>query len=137
MKSNLLPPNILKCLSTSDRRSLGKAGMTPEEALSKQVVKSERELQKHIVALLRFKGIEPNVSRMDKRTTHRVGWPDVVFCASTFATFACAWEVKLHGYLSREQEQMAIRLQTPPNAWKWRVIRSVDEAIKELKEMGL
>lgn len=145
--TQVLPENILKCMSPADRKAIGQ--MTASEASAKSEAKSERDLQQQIISLLRLKGIEPNVSRMDKRKTDRVGWPDVVFCVSqrpvsemgdsqVGRSFACAWEIK-HGTgaLSKEQTQMAIRLQSPPNCWRYRVIRSANEALLELRQMGL
>ncbi len=135
MNPSALPPSFLKCLSAADRKSLGKAGMTPEECLSKQEAKTERQLQTQIVNLLRLKGIEPCWHRTDKRSAATVGWPDLTFSIQPGATL---WEIKLPtGKLSKEQEQMHIRLSTPPNCWRVRVIRSVDMALAELKEMGI
>jgi hypothetical protein len=147
MNPGLLPPSFLRCLSPSDRKSLGKAGMTPEEAIAKQEVKSERDLQQQIANLLRLRNIEFFWQRMDKRTTGKVGQPDFIFSVLGTQTidgeplvegYSVAWEAKLPtGELSIEQSQMAIRLQSPPNNWHWRIIRSVDEALSELKAMGL
>jgi hypothetical protein len=147
MNPGLLPPSFLRCLSPADRKSLGKAGMTAEEAIAKQVAKSERELQGMIVSLLRLRNIEVCWHRTDKASAATVGWPDLTFCVLGTQTidneplvevYACAWEVKMpNGELSKEQSQMAIRLQSPPNNWRWRIIRSVDEALAELKAMGL
>lgn len=147
MKSSVLPPNILKCLRPEDRKSLGKGGLLPEEALRKCEIKSERDLQKQIVGLLRLKGIEPIVSRFGKKTTNNIGTPDIIFSVSTFnyaygpplpVTVSCGWEIKLPTCKSsKEQEQMAVRLSTPPNAWRYRIIRSIDEALTELKQMGI
>lgn len=131
-------------MSKSDREALGKGGMTAEEALAKAEVKNERDLQRQIVALLRLKGIEPIVSRMDKRTSNNVGTPDILFCvhveidSSSWAAVGCAWEVKFgDGKLSVEQQRMHVRMSTPPNGWRIRVIRSVDEAIEELQLIGI
>lgn len=106
--------------------------------------KNERELQAQIVAYLRARGIEVNVSRTDKRTTHVKGWPDLTFCVQgsrcyweTY-TAACAWEIKFgKGKLSPEQEKLAARLTAAPNCWRFRVIRSLDEAREELSELGI
>lgn len=106
-------------------------------------VKNERALQTMIVQLLRLKGIEPLWHRTDKKSAATIGWPDITFSAAGmdeigFCAIPCAWEVKFgKGELSVEQQQMHIRLSTPPNAWKIKVIRSVDEALAELKELGL
>ncbi len=140
----ILPESFLRCLSTEDRQKLASGAYSAEEALRRAEIKSERDLQKVIVGLLRMKGIEPNVSRMDKRKTDAVGWPDVTF--AVIAGFgiinswdcACAWEIKFgDGQLSKEQQQMHVRLSTPPNYWRIKVIRSVDEALEELRKLGL
>jgi len=142
MNSHVLPESFLRCLSPEDRKSLGRGGITAEEAISKQVAKSERELQGQIVNLLRLKGIEPLWHRTNKKSGATIGWPDITFSvlgvAWDLTTIACAWEVKFgDGELSKEQKQMAVRLQSPPNNWCWREIRSVDQALKELREMGI
>lgn len=137
----VLPENILKCMRPEDRRKLGQK--TAAEVLAQGEATSEKALQKQIVGLLRLKGIEPIVSRMDRRTSNNIGTPDILFavdCSSdeNIRPCACAWEIKMpQGKLSREQEQMATKLLMHPNCWCWRVIRSVDMAIAELKEMGV
>lgn len=138
----VIPQHISRLMSPEDRQAFGKGAMTAEDALARAEIKNERDLQRQIVALLRLKGIEPNVSRMDKRKTDAVGWPDITFAIDYYDdpsyNIPCAWEVKFgNGQLSKEQQQMHVRLSTPPNAWRIRVIRSVDEAIAELKYLGL
>lgn len=139
----ILPDKILRLISPEDRKKLGKAWATAEETLQKAEVKNERALQGLIVNLLRLKNIEPLWHRTDKKSAATIGWPDITFAVNsvieheTYA-FACVWEVKFgDGQLSDEQKKMAIRLQSPPNYWRYRVIRSVDEAMTELKEMGI
>lgn len=105
--------------------------------MSAGVATSERQLQQQIVQLLRLHGIEPLVPAFGKKTRIAVGWPDITFCVNQ-SFGACAWEVKLGtGVLSTEQTQMAVRLMSPPNGWRYAVIRSVDDAIKILKELGI
>lgn len=142
--STPITPNILRLMTPEQRASLGKAGMTPDESVAKQVAKNERELQTQIVNLLRLRGIEPCWHRTDKKSAATIGWPDITF--AVVVTLAggwvvrtpVAWEVKFGaGELSKEQNQMAIRLQSPPNGWRWREIRSVDQALAELKEIGV
>lgn len=123
---------------------MGKAGRLVEETLAKADAKSEKELQRQIVNLLWLKGIEVNVSRMDKRKTDKVGWPDLTFAVCTnlsgwpLHTYACAWEVKLPGkHLASHQRLAGTCLVTSPNAWTHRVITSVDQALEELKAMGI
>lgn len=149
----VLPEKYLRLMRPEDRLRLGQK--TASEVLAQGEATSEKALQKQIVGLLRLKGIEVNVSRMDKRKTDAVGWPDITFavywpapqiiCAGeshqlpkAWQFFPCAWEIKMpQGKLSFEQEALGLRLQVPPNGWRYRVIRSVDQAIAELKEMGV
>lgn len=144
MKSAVYPFTWLRCMKEEDRKSLGRAGLLPEECAAKVEAKNERQLQGQIVQYLRLHGIEPCWHRTDKKSAATVGWPDITFAIIGQTSSAwnkiqpVAWEVKFGpGQLSKEQEQMAIRLQSPPNCWRYRVIRSLDEAIKELKEMGI
>lgn len=137
-------------MSPQDRRKLGQKSAA--EVLEQGEATSEKMLQKQIVGLLRLKGLQVNVSAMHKRTTHAVGWPDITFAVATFdptydangqpyemcSQTPCAWEIKIpQGKLSQEQEVMKARMTMAPNAWRHRVIRSVDQAIAELKEMGV
>jgi hypothetical protein len=146
----VLPEKYLRLMSAEGRRKHGQK--TASEVLEQGEAKSEKMLQKQIVGLLRLKGVQVNVSRMDKRKTDTVGWPDITFSVAIFervydtngepyeacSQTPCAWEVKMpQGKLSQEQEVMKSRLTTPPNSWRYRVIRSVDQAIAELKEMGV
>lgn len=139
----ILPPHVLKCIAPEDRKALGKAGLTPEEVLAKAQLRNERDLQRTIVSLLRLKGIEPLWHRTDKRSHATIGWPDITFSTvhrvDGWDDFCPqAWEVKFEdGELSVEQQQMMIRLQSPPNGWRVRVIRSVNEAIEQLREVGI
>lgn len=137
----VLPDSYLRCMSAKDRKSMGKAGQTAAETLAKADVKTEKDLQKAIISLLRLKGFEPIVSRMDKRTSNNIGTPDILFVTLDLlraSIVACAWEVKLPGeQLREEQERMMVRLITPPNFWSYSLIHSVDEAIAELKDMGI
>jgi len=137
MKPPFLPPNFVKCISPARRKELGV--LTPEEALAKSEVKSERDLHKLIRGLLGIKGIEFIESRMDKRTTQKRGVADFIFSVDVegFAV-ACCWECKYDGGdLTIEQAQMFLRMSKLPNHWRCRVIRSFDHAVFELEELGI
>jgi hypothetical protein len=148
---NVLPEKILHLMSPEDRKALGKAGWTKAECEDRAEAKNERELSRQIVSLLRRHGIEPIVSRTDKRSTNNVGTPDILFALGVIerpfndcgavehlAPVACAWELKHgNGKFSEEQKKMGILLQCSPNSWRYRVIRSYDEALDELKALGL
>lgn len=143
MNSRVLPESYLKCLTPEQRKDIGQ--MSAEEALAKAEIKNERDLQKQVISYLRLKGIEVNVSRMDKRKTDAVGWADVTFSVMVdrYGTeapvvYPCLFECKFgDGKLSIAQQQSHIRLSKPPNFWLIRVIRSLDDCIAALKEMGI
>jgi hypothetical protein len=102
-------------------------------------IKSERVLQGQIVNLLRLKGIEVLWHRTDKRSGATVGWPDLTFSVEHgLRSIPCAWEIKLPGgKLSEEQVKVMVRMMDPPNAWTYKVITSVEEALSELRRYGI
>lgn len=130
-------------MSVADRKSLGKAGRTQAEANEKCEYRSEKELQKQILNLLRLRGIEVIVSRMDRKISNNVGTPDFLFSVLgrdnyRHCLYSCAIEVKLKkGVLSTAQMNMHAKMITPPNAWTYRVIHSVDEMRMFLEGLGL
>lgn len=140
----VLPEAFLRCMSREDRARV-RAGMTAEEFFAAGQAKNEQTLQKQIVGLLRLKGIEPLVPSFGKKTRMTKGWPDITFCIEENGNgamypirWACLWEIKYgNGKLSPEQEEMHERLGTFPNDWRVKIIRSVDEALRELKLMGI
>jgi hypothetical protein len=51
---------------------------------------------------------------------------------------ACAWECKLPGReLSPEQAALRNKMITAPNAWRYRIIHSALEAVRELRELDI
>jgi hypothetical protein len=147
MKASEIPPHMVRLMEKSQREALGIK--TPEEAIADAEIKTERDLHHQIEGLLRLKGIVFFASRTDKRTTRPLGEPDFLFSVivtevdkNAQATFswpiACAWELKVgNNTLSLEQEKMLDAMQTAPNGWCCRIIRSVEEAVEELKRLGL
>lgn len=115
--------------------------MTAEECLTRAEVKNERDLQRQIVGLLRLKGVEPIVSRMDRKTSNNLGTPDILFCVKSKPwdiPIAVGLECKFgSGKLSLEQEKMHETMMAMPNAWRVVVVRSVDEVLAILEELGL
>jgi hypothetical protein len=109
----------------------------------KQLSLTERQLQKSIATLLKIKGIVTIYSRMDRPTTNNVGTPDFIFSVHTRRNGfeydeAVAWEVKLpNKKQSPNQVTMQERMERAPNAWRYRVITSLQQAIKELAESGI
>jgi hypothetical protein len=82
---------------------------------------------------------------MDKRSHATVGWPDFTFAVvigvssqRAGAHVACAWECKVgNSKLSPEQEEKMRKMQAFPNAWRVKVIHSLQEAADELKTLGI
>lgn len=124
----ILPDKILRHMSETDRKSLGKAGLTREDCEKKAALRNERDLHRIVAAYLTLKGIEVFRQRMDKRSRGPVGWPDFTFAAKGVPV---VWELKLPGQkLSDEQELMGQNLKK--NGWRHAVIRSLDDAKRAL-----
>lgn len=135
MRPSAVPNNVLRLMSAEDRKRLGKAGMTTEEAAAMAEAKEEKVLQQMIANCLLRMGIEFNASRMDKKTTCRTGWPDFVFALrdSIGRGVPCAIEVKTKtGRLTTEQQDILRRLAA--NGWQTAVIRSYDEFLQFLRD---
>lgn len=133
-----LPNAFLARMPKADRAALGKAGVTMEEANTKQAFRREKQLQKRCVALLRLRGILPNVSRMDRRKTDRVGWPDITFAFPRVGErfgVPCAVECKLPGE-HPSIEQTKVMTQLLDNGWLVRVVTSEEQFVEMLKTLG-
>ena len=112
---------------------------------SSLVVPSEASLHKAIAKLLSLKKIVFVHSRTDRPTTQQKGVPDFLFAVravsadkASWRVEAVAWEVKTErGKLRPEQAEMHFSMQRIPNYWRVKVIRSLDDAIAELDELGL
>jgi hypothetical protein len=150
---NLKPPfpdKILRLMDPAVRQGLGKHFRTMSEINSQNEYRNERALHSQIRNLLNLKGVIYLEQRMDKRSRGIKGWPDFTFAVLlnkpskadpvnvTMVPVPCGWECKVgNSKLRPEQEELLRRLQAPPNAWRIRVIRSLQEAADELKELGV
>ena len=119
----ILPENIRRCMPKEDRKALDTPTMP--ESLAKAGAKREKQLQERCMVLLRLHGVlRPNRSRMDKRKTDMVGWPDIVFC---FRGRPVAWECKLPSEkLTPDQVVVADEMVT--DGWTYQVIQSEEDA---------
>jgi len=72
-----IPENIRRLMPKEDRKPLGKAGMTNEEAAQKWAAGQERELQNQMAALLRQRGLFFRQMPFGKKTPWK-GWPDFI-----------------------------------------------------------
>jgi hypothetical protein len=145
-----LPDNILRLMDPQERRKLGKDARLMEEINQDTWHRSERELHAQVRNLLNLKGIVYSENRMDKRSGTTVGWPDFTFAVLlnkpnkvdplnvTMIPVPIGWEMKVgNNKLRPEQEEMLRRMQAPPNAWRVKIIRSLQEAADELKSLGV
>ena len=137
MNPKLLPASFVRLISQADRARLGIK--TQEEAIAAAEVKSERQLQSQIANLLSLRDIIYCWHRTDRKSHATVGWPDFSFAVRTGgAPIAFAWECKLPGRsLDPEQEKMKGHMTSGVNGWTYCVIHSVDEALMELRRLGL
>lgn len=77
-------------LPPEEKKRLGAAALTLDELISRQTIRSERDLQNQIADYLRLRDIPFYRQRMDKRTTGKVGTPDFICCvAGYFVAFEC------------------------------------------------
>lgn len=148
LNSRAIPDKIAKMMRPADRKEIGKGATTLDEAITKEEKRAERLLQKQLLAILEaHRRIVVIYSRMDRKTTTPLGTPDLIFAVDGYVertgtryrwTYACAWECKtLAGEQTKDQVEMEQKMTTPPNAWTYRIIRSVQQARDELSKMGL
>lgn len=123
-----IPNHILEKMHPKDRPK-GKAGMTMAEVYARASKRSERETQNQIANYLRQRNIPFNHSRMDKKTTSTIGWPDFTF---PYRGRFYGIEVKApdRGDVSPEQAQCLGMIQDSGGIGE--VIRSLPELINIL-----
>jgi hypothetical protein len=135
--TDLMSPRLMRMISPADRRSLGLR--TAAETFRRGVEKAEKKLQNDIAGLLRRRGIWFIWHGLHKKSTATAGTPDFVF-ATRFGvlTVASGWECKLPGEnLSPDQATARRDMTRGFNAWRYRIIHTYDEALDELRELGL
>lgn len=127
---------MIELLSDRDRQSLGLLNRVESENFLR--VKSERELQDLIAQYLNLRQIPFNRSRMDKRKTDAVGWPDFTFAlkipGSRWAV-ACAFEVKLPGSPVSD-DQMDCCHKLIQAGWFVRIVSSIPDVQESFNELG-
>jgi hypothetical protein len=106
----VLPDSFLKALPNTERKKLGKAGMTGVEAQARYVAGQEKKLQQEIYQWLLYHKIYFEWDRMDKRTSGKKGRADFRICippGGLWLSAECKAEKKK---LSSEQLREAERL---------------------------
>ena len=130
-----LPDSFTRLIAVEHRKA-AHIPPTLDEACAKGLEVREKELQQNIESMLNLRGIEANRSRMDRRKTDRVGWPDFTFalpCPGRYGV-PCAVEVKVPGKNpTAEQERMLGLL--AGNGWATAVIRSEREFLDWLEKI--
>jgi len=100
---SLLPDNVLRRMSKTDRAKLGKAGRTMDEVTEQIEVHSERELQVLIRGLLARNFTAWESSPWGRKTNRPAGTPDFEFYHNGRAYFIEAKSKT--GVLSDDQKQ--------------------------------
>jgi hypothetical protein len=130
----LFPPKVLRLIPAEQRRALGVAGLTREEALDAARIKSERDLQNIIESYFNLRGVVAVRSRMDKKTRTKKGVPDFMLA---LRGQAIAIEAKIGDEgLTVDQVKMRDRMTAEPNGWRWITARSLDD-VKALVKAAL
>jgi hypothetical protein len=126
----LLPNNILKCMSKTDRASLGKAGLTGEETAARAVRRAERVEHNILANWLRLHDLWFWHARTDRRARSTVGTPDFLIIVGG----ACLpIELKVGGNtLSPAQVEVKDHLERTGTTV--RVVKSAAEAIECVRE---
>lgn len=116
-----------------DRMPLGKSGWTSEEALLKQTIEGEGQLQKQITQWLNLKGIFVLQTRFGTKSKMIPGTPDICCVIKrgelNFDVVPMAFEVKFGlGELSDEQRNVMEKMRN--NGWQYYVVRSLAQVME-------
>ena len=76
----VLGDGFLKSLPEAERKRLGRAGITAEEAMRTYKRGKEKDLQKDVIKYCDLHQIYWENDRMDKKTSGKVGRPDFRIC---------------------------------------------------------
>ncbi len=118
---------LLARVSPADRKTAGLPPPISElaaKSVAKSYLKREKELQNQIVSWLRLRNVTVLWSRMDRRLTATIGWPDITFAVKGRAV---ALEAKLPGCEPTE-DQRRVMAGLSSDGWAVKVVHSLDEA---------
>lgn len=135
-QSETLPESIRKCLPKEEKQKLGKAGLTMAEITAKADRTEESDMHRQFSDWLRLHSIEFGHARFDKKSHYTLGWPDYTLAVKGSTGFLNPIGIEFKtalGVLSDDQLKCIARMQD--NGWKVRVARSVEEAIRFVKEL--
>jgi hypothetical protein len=134
-----LPQRVIDRMSELDRQQYAlhvgnsNAGFTTYELEQKVNARAERELQKHVRQYLSQKEVVFICPPMFKRSELPPGWPDFTFA---FCGVPIIWECKSSAGKLRESQKQVVA-QLGDNGWRFRIIRSLEQARNHLREIDL
>ncbi len=133
LSSNHIPPHLLPLMPESERKRLGKAGLTVAEAVAIADDKAELDLQGDIAGYLRLHEVEYIKPDGRKRSPLPKGWTDFTFA---YRGVPVAMEVKTAtGKLSVDQENLHPKLAA--NGWRVGIVRSVTDVQALLRSIDV
>jgi hypothetical protein len=126
----VLSPGFVRALPESERKRLGKAGLTPEQCRATFIRGQEIELQKLVANWLNLHSIYYEWDRTDKRTSGKRGRADFRICVP--GGFWLSAECKAAGEsLSPEQATQAARLRN--SGGQFVVVYSLGDLIEAIR----
>jgi hypothetical protein len=129
MNGKIIPEHLLVLMSKEDRKFLGKTGFTAQEVADLIDKKTEKQIHDDIESYLRRNRIPYDHSRMDKKSTNKVGDPDFKVYVRNRVLFM---EIKKPGgKLSDEQKVRINELNAAGN--EVYLCFSYDEAKKQIE----
>lgn len=134
-----LPNNVLEKMSPHDRKEYAlavghpNAGKTRSEIEQALALKAEKDLQAEIRQYLDLKEIVFINPAMFRKSQLPEGWPDFTFA---FRGIPVLWECKSYSGKLRETQERIVTLLVG-NGWRFRLIRSVEQARDHLREIEL
>lgn len=111
----MLSPGFGRALPESERKRLGKAGLTPEQCRATFIRGQELELQKLVANWLNLHSIYYEWDRTDKRTSGKRGRADFRIVCRLVA-FGCRLSVKPQGRRSQPSKYRKLLLSGNPEA---------------------
>jgi hypothetical protein len=127
----VLPEGFLRALPLEERKRLGRAGLTSEEAQARYVADQEKKLQRDIATWLNREQIYFESDRMDRKTSGRKGRADFRVCVEgQWLSLEAKSET---GKLTKEQAAEAARLRK--SGGKFVVCSSLKSAIDAIRSM--
>jgi hypothetical protein len=132
MSVKIVPEHLLVLMSKEDRKFLGKTGFTVQELKELHERDTERKIHDDIESYLRRNRIPYDHSRMDKKSTNKLGDPDFKVYVRNRVLFM---EIKKPGgKLSEDQKTRIAELKAAGN--EVYLCFSYDEARKRIEEFN-